>query len=444
VRGPGSPVLLAHGIGGRADLPLPLDLVIQGAAVALLVSFLAVILLWREPRLRGPAAGRGLPRWLAGLIDARLVRWGVRLAGLAGAGYVGAAAILGPDDALNPTPYVVFVLLWVGLVPVSLVAGPVWSTLNPVRTIHLGLSRLLGRAPAQGLLPYPAGWGAWPGAVTLFGFVWLELAAPGRDRTSVLLAYGAVVVLVAAGGALLWGDRWIAVAEPFEVWTRLVSRLAVVGRRDDGVLVWRNPLDGAATLGPAPGVVMLLGVSLGSTMFDSFSNSTGWARLVQATSVPPAVLNTVGLVATVLLIVGTFTVAARMTGATRAGDPARLPGLLAHSLLPIAVGYVVAHYFSYLLFTGQEAFLRLGDPLGTGADVAGLASRGVSYDVVPAAGIALVQVGAVVTGHVAAVISAHDRSVGLLPASRIVIGQLPMMGLMVTYTVGGLTLLFAA
>ena len=434
----------AHGVGGRQDLPLPLDLVIQGASVALIVSFLAVILAWRQPRFVGRQAGRPLPGWLARAIDGPVARTVLAALGLLAGGYVGAAAVFGPDDALNPTPYVVFVLAWVGLVPVSLVFGPVWSRVNPLRTIHRGLTRLAGRDPARGLLAYPQRWGVWPAVVALFAFVWLELAAPDGSQPSVLVRVGAVWALVVLGGALLVGDRWIARADPFEVSTRLVSHLAVVGRRADGVLVWRNPFDGAAGLRPAPGLVTLLGVLLGSTMFDSFSNSTVWVGLTQRLGVPTVLVDTAGLAATVGVVALAFTWAARATGPTPKAPAGELPGLLAHSLLPIAVGYLTAHYFSYLLFTGQEAFIRLGDPLGTGADVLGLAGRGVSYDVVSPAGIALVQVGAVVAGHIAGVVAAHDRSVGLLPAHRVVIGQLPMMALMIALTVGGLTLLFAA
>jgi hypothetical protein len=93
-----------------------------------------------------------------------------------------------------------------------------------------------------------------------------------------------------------------------------------------------------------------------------------------------------------------------------------------------------------LLFQGQEAIAMLSPPLGTSAEMSGA----VNYGLITATGIAFIQVIAVVAGHVLAVISAHDRSVALFPRSDAVVGQLPLMVLMVGYTVGGLTLLFAA
>ena len=58
--------------------------------------------------------------------------------------------------------------------------------------------------------------------------------------------------------------------------------------------------------------------------------------------------------------------------------------------------------------------------------------------------MAVIQVGAVVTGHVLGVVLAHDRSVRLLPREHALRGQLPMLLLMLGYTIGGLWLLFAS
>ena len=79
-------------------------------------------------------------------------------------------ALFDPQDARNPLPGVFYVLLWVGLVALSLAVRPVWRAISPVRTLH----RLLGRLG----LRYPEWAGYWPAAVGLLAFVWLELASP--------------------------------------------------------------------------------------------------------------------------------------------------------------------------------------------------------------------------------------------------------------------------
>ncbi|MGH4008085.1 MAG: hypothetical protein ACRDTH_07990 [Pseudonocardiaceae bacterium] len=435
-----TPDFLAHGIGGRQDLPLPLDLLVQGAVLALLASFFALGVLWRTPRFRAGAAGRAVPLPIERLVDSTGLRWLLRLLGLAGTAYVVTMALLIPDDGNNPLPYAVYVLFWVGIVPLSLLFGPVWRLVNPLRTIHLLLTAVT-RIPAdRGLLPLPKSLGYWPAALSLLSFVWLELAAPDGAAVHVLLLYFAVYAAVHLSAAVLFGQRWFATGDGFEAYSTLVATLAPFGRRDDGRLVVRNPLDGVATFGPAPGIVALIGVLLGSTFFDSIAGSADWTRTVQAVPVPATLISTAGLLAMIAIVAVTFVGATLLAG--RAGHRGRkpVPGLLAHTVIPIVVGYVIAHYFSLLLFQGQQAIVLLSNPVGTSAEISGA----VNYGLITATGIAFVQVIAVVVGHILAVISAHDRSVALFPRSDAVVGQLPLMVLMVGYTVGGLTLLFAA
>src|SRR6185312_1473600 len=135
---PAAPALLAHGVGGRQDLPITLAELVVAAALTLVVTFLALGLLWREPRLdRDAAGGRPLPDRLAGLVDAPAFRWARRALGLRGAGWFCVGLLGGPDTPDNPTAGALYVLLWVGLVPASLLFGPLWRAVNPLRTVHL-------------------------------------------------------------------------------------------------------------------------------------------------------------------------------------------------------------------------------------------------------------------------------------------------------------------
>ena len=435
--------VLAHGVGGRQNLPLPFELLVQGAVLALLVSFLGLGLLWRTPRLRAGAAGWALPLPVQRAVDSAAVRWVLRALGLAVTGFVTVAAVLGPGGDRNPTPYAVYVLFWVGLVPLSLLFGPVWRLLNPLRTIHALLAAIT-RIPAdRGLRPLPRRLGYWPAALSLLSFVWLELAAPDGSSTSVLLGFCTAYAAVHLSAALVFGRHWFGTGDGFEVYSTMIGTLSPSGRRDDGRLVLRNPLDGAATFGPAPGIVALIAVLLGSTFFDSISGTPAWIRTTQGMDIPEVLTSTLGLLVVIAAVAAGFVVATLLAG--RIGQQGRqpVPGLLAHSVIPIIVGYVVAHYFSLLLFEGQRAVILLSDPLDTGANLLGAAGAAVDYGMVTVTTIALVQVVAVVAGHVLAVVSAHDRAVALFPLTQAVVGQLPLMAMMALYTIGGLTLLFA-
>ncbi|HJY24756.1 MAG TPA: hypothetical protein VJ649_03670, partial [Actinomycetes bacterium] len=170
-------------------------------------------------------------------------------------------------------------------------------------------------------------------------------------------------------------------------------------------------------------------------------------RAVQG-NVDATLAATVGLLGTIAAFGVAYYAAASLAGVLggpMVSVPRRsLPGLFAHSLIPIAVGYIVAHYFSLFVFEGQRALIQLSDPLGNGANLLGLSGRDADYSVVSPTVIAMVQVLAVVVGHVVGVVAAHDRAVRLFPPRAAVAGQLPLLALMVAYTLAGLTLLFAA
>jgi hypothetical protein len=436
--------ILAHGVGTRQDLPIPFTYALIGAVVALVVSFVALGLLWQEPRLVGGRAGRALPSAMARLLDSGGFRWALRLLGLVATTWVLAAALFGPDDALNPTAGVVYVLFWVGvLVVASVLFGPVWRALNPLRTLHLLLMRLAGVDPTDGLVRYPPRLGLWPAAIVLFAFVWLELVAPERATLPVLRTWFAMFIAVMVVGSAVFGSRWFDGADGFETYSSLMGRMSVLGRRDDGVLVTRSPLNGLAGIVPVPGLAAVVVVLLGSTAYDGLSNSPWWIARTQSYG-EPELTGTLGVIGMIAIVAVTYVGATMLAGRLGAAARSTLPGEFAHSIVPIALGYVVAHYYSLFVVVGQQTLQQLSDPLGTGADYFGIADRGVSYAWVTPTFVATLQVVAVVIGHVLGVVLAHDRAVRLFPRRQALVGQLPLLAVMVFYTLGGLTLLFAA
>ncbi|MGZ8801931.1 MAG: hypothetical protein ACXWZL_04750, partial [Mycobacterium sp.] len=153
--------LLAHGLGGSADLPIPYTYALIGAAWALTFTFTAVALAWKQPRFASDKPGRALPQVLSTVVDSGVTRWVVAGVALLFTGWVAMAAFFGPGNAENPLPGVFYVLLWVGLPALALIVGPVWRLISPVRTV----ARLAGGRTLGGV--YPSSLGYWPAALGL-------------------------------------------------------------------------------------------------------------------------------------------------------------------------------------------------------------------------------------------------------------------------------------
>ncbi|GEP39503.1 hypothetical protein NPS01_31660 [Nocardioides psychrotolerans] len=434
----------AHGIGGSADLPISPSLAIAGAVAALVVSFTVLAVAWRTPRYDEAKGERPVPPWLDGLVRSVGFRAGLRVFGFVVFAYAVTVAIFGEDLLTNPIFGIVYVWWWVGLVPLSLFLGPFWKAISPVRTINLLFAKLSGSDPEVGVFDYPRWLGHWPAALGLFAFVWLELVYPFMTELGPLRLWCAIYVAVMLVGGALFGNTFYEHADPFEVYSSLVAKLSVWGSRD-GHLLLRSPLANLDTVVVRPGLVAVLAVLFGSTAFDSFRDSSSWVQYIQSTETSSYLLNNLMLVA---FCVGTglvFALGCVLTGVEVGTSRWSLPDRFAHSIVPIVVGYIAAHYLTYLVEFGQRTLIQASDPFSNGADILGTGDWSVNYwlSYHPTL-LANVKVVAVVVGHVLGVVAAHDRAIKLLPQRHQLTGQLPLLMAMVAFTVGGLYLLFAA
>lgn len=455
---------LGHGLVVREDLPIP-DLLFQiGAAVVLVVSFVALALLWPTPRLQ-EEGWRPLPGGVGRLLANPLVR---RPLGLA-AGVIGALLLIVvvwsgfagvQTSSANLAPTFVYVVFWLGLVPASVIFGDVFRALNPWRAIGRGFAWIAQRLARGGLpapLPYPQRLGRWPAAAGIFCFAWLELVADGGDmpRTVAIatLIYSAITFL---GMALYGVGAWIDRAEAFSVYFNLFSRVSIFERRGDEVGA-RRPLSGLAALEPLGGTVALLMVMIGSVTFDGLTSGGLWQGLVPALqdtfgSLGLGAAHTLelsfgfGLIASIAVVAGFYRLgtlgASGVGGGFSAGSLSRE---FVHTLVPIALVYAAAHYVSLLVIQGQAVGFLASDPLGEGWNLFGTATATINYGVLGQNAYWLMQVGFVIAGHVAALTLAHDRAIALYDRVRLAIrSQLWMLAIMVGFTLLALFLLAEA
>ena len=449
---------IAHGLVGRTDLPIPAWLFGWGAAVVLVISFVALAVLWPKPRLEGAPERRvlKLPAWLeipCGLLGVALFAL-VVYAGLQGA----------QAATANLAPTFVYVAFWVGLLPLQVLFGDVFALFNPWRALGRAAGWVSGRVAGDSLpepMAYPPWLGRWPAAIGILCFAWLELVSTSRSDPSTIAILALVYAAIQLVGMSLYGVRqWERRGDAFAVYFGLFARLSPL-RWERGTLYVRPLLSGVTTLTPVPGTVALLTTMIGTTTFDGFSNGPLWSDIApeitdvitdlgvgQATALQIAftlgLLVVVGLVA----LLYRFGVAGMRTVAPER-DTGELARTFVHTLTPIALAYAVAHYFSLLVYQGQALAYLASNPLGhTLAEGdngwLGTASWGVDYTVVGARTIWYVQVGALVLGHVAGLVLAHDRALKVFDRPREATrSQYWMLVVMVAFTSLGLWLLSA-
>ncbi len=447
----------AHGIVGRADLPIPVWLFSWTAAIVLVVSFVALSTLWTSPQLqeqhRRPVVR--LPRvleWLAGVIGVGLFVL-VVCSGLAGAQVALA----------NFAVTFIYVIFWVGTPLASVLFGDVFRAFSPWRTCARALNAFVRviRGGTQNAPPlrYPKWLGMWPAVAVIVGFAWLELVyePADRDRPSTLAWLSLGYFLVMLVGMMSFGiEEWGGQADGFGAYFNLLSRLSAVCRDKRGVVCLRRPLSAITNLQIRPGTIALICTIIGTTTFDGFSNGGVWRNLepsVQSVfadlgfnqtrayelAYSVGLLFCLGLIAAVyrIGIVGVRSVSTRY-------DTSELTHAFAHTLVPIGFAYVLAHYFSLLIWQGQAIGYLASDPLGNGANLFGTSSYQIDYNIISFAAIWYVQVAALLAGHVAGLALAHDKALVMYDnVEEAVRSQYWMLAVMVAFTSFGLWLLSA-
>ncbi|ESY93431.1 MULTISPECIES: hypothetical protein [unclassified Mesorhizobium] len=440
----------AHASDRGHVLLLPTGYYIIGGAFAVAASFLVLALL--PPDTVDRFWRRRLPLFAFG--DS--VRAAISLISFAGFAILLAAGVLGSRDPLsNPLPLVIWTLLWAGLTLLQGVFGDLWSWLNPWYGPWRLLSRLIGGSD-DGFRPLPQWFGCWPAVILFLAFAWFELVYPAPDDAARLAFAAGLYWLFTLLAALVFGyDKWSRSGEFLGLVFSMAARFAPIERGDKGrlALCWPGAKLLQAEPLPASGIAFLL-LALSSVSFDGLSKTFFWLGLfgINPLEFPgrTAVIGsgTLGLVVTFALLAAVFLLAVVLGQRLARGDKpfAQAAGMLVWSIVPIALAYHVAHYLTALLVDGQYALASLSDPFALGWNLFGTADMQVEAGIVAGAASAWwlwnVQAGAIILGHVLAVLVAHGFAWRLHPQpARAALSQFPLTVLMIAYTIFGLWLL---
>jgi hypothetical protein len=256
--------------------------------------------------------------------------------------------------------------------------------------------------------------------------------------------------------AVYGAEPWARHGETFSVYFNLFSRMSVFETRDRVVGV-RPFLGGLPRLDPIAGTVALVIVMIGTVTFDGLSQGQLWrdvsvqlndglATLGIGIESTPKLVATIGLLSGIALVGAFYTLG--IEGARSVGgghDAEELRHRFIHTLVPIAMVYVAAHYLTFLLFEGQSILYLASDPLGDGWNLFGTASSAIDYGLLSQNDAWYLEVGFVVLGHIAALVLAHDRALVLYPDAKLAVrSQYWMLAIMVGFTSLALWLLARA
>ena len=483
----------AHGFGDRYDLPVPLWLYLAGAGAAVALSFVIIGVF-----VRGTPGLHGYPRfnllrWPAGRLAAHpATLFVIKLASALLFVLMVLTGLLGDQKpSQNLTPTLVWVMWWVGLAYLSAFVGNAWALVNPWKIIFGWAEGLYRRVdPEEQLsldLPYPQWLGIWPGVVSFGAFAWVEIVYPGSAEPANLARLALAYSLVTLVGMVLFGKHtWLRHGDAFSLAFGYLSRFSPseVRVRDEEVcdacsVECRNrdgeckdcyecfelaenderewnlrPFAGGLVSHEkvTPSQMSFVLLLLATVTFDGFTATPAWETIVSDTYSSFSFLGgqaltgvgTVGLIVFPILFLGVFlgfsALMAVFAGArTPAGDLARA---FIYSLIPIALAYHFAHFFSFLLIQGQLIVPLASDPFGFGWDLFGTSDFRVNIGIINARLAWFTGVAAIVIGHIVAVYVAHLFAVRLFPdRERALRSQYPMLVLMVGYTMVSLWIL---
>jgi hypothetical protein len=474
---------LAHGFGPTYDIPIPLWLYLYGAAAAVVLSFLPLALFSRKERdfpYRYPRFDLFRIPSLRKVLTSRLLTGGLRLLSVALFLVVVIAGLVGLQSGFNFAPTFVWVIWWVGLSLFTAFVGNLWPLVNPWRVFFdwaEGLVRRLGYRDGLELdEPYPEALGIWPAVGLYLVFVWIENVFSGSYVPRNIALFALVYSLITLYGMAFFGkETWLRRGDAFSVFFGLLGRFAPTEVRvkvpdvclgcdgccDDAgggcvncyeCLARAAPDEREMNLRPpavglglpeklTPGRAAFVIVVLAGVTFDGLLETPLWLEIVRITPVTQT-LGTILLPLLFFSIYLGFVELSRILGGGREGGFWRCAAAYAFSLVPIAIAYQVAHYYTYLLVQGQMIVSLVSDPLGWSWNLFGTADFEPRYGIVGAGFVWYSQVALIVAGHVIAVYLAHSISLRLVrDPGRALSSQLPMLVLMVLYTMTSLWIL---
>lgn len=458
----------AHGFSALYNPPVPVWMYGWAASLTLVFSFLVAGVLLTRPQPSAVPAVRSFPL-TGGLSPIRHLLPPLRWLGVAILLLCIATGYLGSRDPARNFGMTFFWVIFVLLFPyLTVLIGNFYALLNPWRVLGDTLARCW-RGYARGAVRYPAWLGDWPALGLYLGFIAFELFGTGRPvPLGHFLAGYTVLNLVGIG--LVGRRAWFDHCEFFSVLLRLIALLAPLHYQAGsggapGRLQLRWPFAGLLIERPRDLSSLSFALAmLSTTAFDGLRATQWWVNLfwadpsgllTQWLGAPPLgalatarswylTWEALWLFSSPFLYLGAYLGAVALArGLTRSPRSVHALALdFGYSLLPIAIVYHVTHYTGLLLSHGLKIISLVSDPFGRKWDLLGTAQL-FRAPILPDYSVVWhTQVVLIVLGHIVSVVVAHRIALRHFPSRwTAMLSQLPMLVLMVAFTVFGLWIL---
>jgi hypothetical protein len=353
--------------------------------------------------------------------------------------------LYGPNDPLaNLMSLTTWTLFWVVFVLLCGVFGNLWTWLNP----WSGLYDIL-MATAEPPAKLPCAIGYWPAILLLFAFNAYGISNPAATDPIQLAILGALYWIFTFLMMVIFGREWLVKGEFITVFITVISHISPFTRHQAfklGFPGWR--IANAAT--PPLTLALFSLTLLGTGTFDGFNETFFWlAQLglnpLEFPGRSAIVTETVmGLFTSNILLIALFYGCIHLT--TPRQHRAAMFARQSLTILPIAFVYHFAHFLPSLLVDIQYVVKALADPFKSGADYLGLGqfyvTTGFFNTLATQKIIFLTEAGAIVCGHILAILLSHRIAADYFPTRRgVLISQIPLSVFMIGYTVLGLWLL---
>ncbi len=438
----------AHSFGQNFSLPIPVWLYFYTGGAVIVVSFLVLTLFELQQSAVMKKYITSTIEFNVPLFFEKLI---LRLLQVVVATLLVTALIATVYGKMSPSenfaPLLIWIIFYLGLPYFTLIFGNIWIFIDPIK-------KVLSALPKKSLFEFPVSLRYVPAYIGYLLFIWLELLSNGfASEPEHLLVILVCYAMYTCVGVLLFGVRsWYLYADIFSVLFTLIGMASPLQYAKHRMLI-RIPFS-RLTQHPINEFPLMLFVllMLSATTFDGFRETTLWGACYRfllsytqfAGESVGVVISSITLFLSPLIFFGLFYLAIvlmkRMTHT--AYDSLFLCSRFIPTLIPIAIGYQIAHYFSLLLIQTQAFAIVSSDPFNVGWNIFGTADMVPNIGIIGIASIWRIEVAVIIFVHVVSVMLSHVIAIQLFPVKRLsIIGQIPLLVVMVVYTLFGLWVL---